>query len=47
MDLLRRAVAMGISDPAQLRRDSDLDPLRPRADFRALLLDLDFPANPF
>jgi tetratricopeptide (TPR) repeat protein len=32
---------------AQLRRDSDLDPLRPRRDFQELLMDLCFPADPF
>jgi hypothetical protein len=27
--------------------DNDLDPLRDRADFRALMLDRVFPADPF
>jgi hypothetical protein len=30
-----------------MRRDPDLDPLRPRADFQVFLLDLAFPADPF
>jgi hypothetical protein len=30
-----------------LDRDHGLDPLRTRADFRALMLDLVFPADPF
>jgi hypothetical protein len=32
---------------AHLDRDADLDPLRGRPDFRALRMDLAFPANPF
>jgi hypothetical protein len=30
-----------------MRRDHDLDPLRPRRDFQELLMDLTFPADPF
>jgi serine/threonine-protein kinase len=47
MEMLRRAVAAGYRDVAWMRRDPDLDPLRPRADFQVLLLDLAFPADPF
>ena len=47
MEMLRRAVAAGYWDIAWMRRDPDLDPLRPRADFQVLLLDLAFPADPF
>ena len=47
MATLRRAVAAGLSDVALLRRDIDLDPLRPRRDFQELLMDLSFPADPF
>jgi serine/threonine protein kinase len=47
MEMLRKAVAAGYRDVAWMRRDPDLDPLRPRADFQALLLDLAFPAYPF
>ncbi len=44
---LRRAVAAGLEDVAFMRRDPDLDALRPREDFQLLLLDLDFPDKPF
>jgi tetratricopeptide (TPR) repeat protein len=47
MAVLRRAVAAGWKDAAHMRRDSDLDPLRARMDFQVLLLDLEFPAEPF
>jgi tetratricopeptide (TPR) repeat protein len=47
MEMLRRAVAAGYRDVAWMRRDPDLDPLRPRADFQMFLLDLAFPADPF
>jgi hypothetical protein len=44
---LRRAITAGFVDVALLRRDTDLDPLRPRRDFQELLMDLSFPADPF
>jgi tetratricopeptide (TPR) repeat protein len=47
MEELRRAVAAGFADVPLLRRDIDLDPLRPRRDFQELSMDLSFPANPF
>ena len=51
MSLLARARATGLLElPANLEefsRDRDLDPLRPRPDFRAFAADLAFPANPF
>jgi hypothetical protein len=47
MELLRRAIATGYANVALIRRDLDLDPLRTRRDFRELLLDLSFPAEPF
>jgi serine/threonine-protein kinase len=47
MAALRRAVAAGAAAPAWLAQDHDLDPLRSREDFRALLRDLVFPADPF
>src|SRR5262249_45824006 len=47
MDALRRAVAAGYRDVTWMRRDPDLEPLRSRPDFRVLLLDLAFPADPF
>ena len=46
MDALRRAVALGFVNPAHIRLDSDLDPLRDREDFKLLMLDLAMPANP-
>jgi serine/threonine-protein kinase len=47
MAALRRAVTAGFADVALLRRDIDLDPLRPRRDFQELSMDLSFPADPF
>jgi eukaryotic-like serine/threonine-protein kinase len=47
MASLRRAVAAGWSQAAQMRVDTDLDPLRSRADFGLLLLDLACPNEPF
>jgi tetratricopeptide (TPR) repeat protein len=47
MGELRRAVAMGYRNPAQYRYEPALGPLRPRADFGLLILDLSFPADPF
>jgi hypothetical protein len=44
---LCRAVAMGYRDRAEYRREPALDPLRGRPDFRLLMMDLDFPAQPF
>ena len=44
---LRRAFTAGLHDLALIRRDTDLDPLRPRADFQLLLQDLVFPDAPF
>jgi hypothetical protein len=47
MEALRRAIAAGYRNRDLLDRDHGLDPLRTRADFRALMLDLAFPADPF
>jgi eukaryotic-like serine/threonine-protein kinase len=47
VDTLRRAVEAGLLDFAFMRRDTDLDALRSRADFQNLLLDLAFPADVF
>jgi eukaryotic-like serine/threonine-protein kinase len=47
MDTLRRAVAAGYRSVAWIGRDPDLDPLRSRPDFQLLMLDLDFPDDPF
>jgi eukaryotic-like serine/threonine-protein kinase len=47
MKSLRRAVAAGWKDGAHMRVDTDLDPLRNRVDFRALMMDLAMPSEPF
>jgi eukaryotic-like serine/threonine-protein kinase len=47
MAALRRALATRAAVSAWLRQDPDLDPLRPREDFRLLMMDLAFPADPF
>jgi hypothetical protein len=44
---LRRALERGYRNVNLIRKDPDLDPLRSRPDFQALLLDLSFPADPF
>jgi serine/threonine-protein kinase len=45
--VIRRVVGMRAIIPDALRRDPDLDPLRSREDFRLLMMDVDFPADPF
>ena len=45
--LLRHAAAKGFSNLATYRNEPALDPLRSRADFRLLMMDLAFPAEPF
>jgi tetratricopeptide (TPR) repeat protein len=47
MESLRRSLAAGLTDFAVMDRDPDLDPLRGRSDFRALVLDRGFPSHPF
>jgi len=47
IDVLRRAVANGYRNLPRFERDPDLDPLRKRPDFRLLMLELAFPADPF
>jgi tetratricopeptide (TPR) repeat protein len=47
MELLRRAIAAGYRDGGRMRRDPDLDPLRPRPDFQLMMMDLAFPIDPF
>ena len=47
MVALQRAVHSGWHDVSAARYDSDLDPIRSRPDFRLLMRDLVFPANPF
>jgi hypothetical protein len=40
-------VSAGFRDAEHIKTDADLDPLRSRPDFRALILDLAFPSDPF
>ena len=47
MAALCQAVATGYRNLDQLRKDRDLALLRPRADFRLLMMDLAMPAEPF
>jgi serine/threonine-protein kinase len=47
IETLRRAIAQGYTFPAIISRDADLDPVRHRADFRLLMMDLAMPADPF
>jgi serine/threonine-protein kinase len=44
---LDKAVAMGYRRAGALRTESALDPLRGRDDFRLMMMDLEFPAEPF
>jgi hypothetical protein len=46
MDWLRQAVALGFRNPDACRSETALDPLRDRADFRLLMMDLAMPAEP-
>jgi serine/threonine protein kinase/Flp pilus assembly protein TadD len=46
MDLLHRAVKAGWTNAAQMAKDTDLDPLRGRADFQKLLAGLEKKAAP-
>jgi serine/threonine-protein kinase len=47
MEGLRRAVAIGYRNLDAFRSEAALGPLRNRDDFRALMMDLAFPADPF
>ena len=47
MALLWRAVALGYRNPSTYRTETALDPLRHRADFRLLMMDLAFPGDVF
>jgi hypothetical protein len=47
MSLLNKAVAMGFRNPDVFRAEDALDPLRDREDFRLMMMDLAFPAEPF
>ena len=41
MDLLRQAVAKGYKDAAHVKKDTDLDPIRNREDFKRLIVELE------
>jgi hypothetical protein len=41
VELLRQAVAKGFGDQALMKKDADLDALRPRDDFRKVLADVE------
>jgi serine/threonine-protein kinase len=47
IDDLRRAAAMGFRSPAAYRYEPALGPFRGRDDFRLLMMDVSFPAEPF
>ena len=47
MGWLRRAVGVGYRNANEVRIESALDPLRSRDDFRLIMMDLAFPAEPF
>ena len=44
---LSRAAGMGYRDVHAWRTDSALEPLRSRDDFRLLMMEVAFPAEPF
>jgi tetratricopeptide (TPR) repeat protein len=44
---LRRAIAAGYRKVNLIQTDPDLEPLRSRPDFRLLMMDLEFPDDPF
>ena len=41
MDLLNHAVKAGYKDAAHMKKDTDLDPLRDREDFKKLMAELE------
>jgi hypothetical protein len=47
MGVLRRAVEGGYREVTWIKRDPDLDALRPRPEFQLLMMDLAMPAEPF
>jgi serine/threonine-protein kinase len=44
---IRRTIELGLTDASQWESERDFDSLRARADFQGLMMDLDFPADPF
>jgi serine/threonine-protein kinase len=47
MQWMNRAIAIGYRNGNEIRIESALDPLRSRDDFRLLMMDIAFPAEPF
>ena len=47
MVLIHKAAAQGYRNTDAMNRETALDPLRDRPDFRLQMLDLSFPADPF
>jgi hypothetical protein len=47
LERLGRAVAVGYRNANEIRIESALGPLRSRDDFRQLMMDATFPAEPF
>jgi WD40 repeat protein/serine/threonine protein kinase len=45
VELLRQAFQQGFEDVEQMKKDSDLDPLRSREDYKELIADVDKPAG--
>jgi hypothetical protein len=41
MELLHKAMKAGFKDAAHMRKDTDLDPLRGREDFKKLIAELE------
>jgi tetratricopeptide (TPR) repeat protein len=46
VELLRQAIAKGYKDVAHMKKDTDLDALRPRDDFKKLVADLEAATQP-
>jgi hypothetical protein len=47
MALFRKAIEMGYRQVSNYRAEVALDRLRSRQDFALLMMDLEFPSNPF
>jgi len=47
IELLRKAISAGFRNARHMQNDPDLAPLRERADFQALIMDISFPTDPF
>jgi hypothetical protein len=45
VELLQQAVKAGYTDTAHMKKDTDLDPLRGREDFKKLTAELEKPAE--